>query len=310
MARVAFPLVLQSPVNGSALVGAKATITKHEVGKSLGSGAPAEIFLTETESTKVSGNEITTDNTGRWTQGEGASPAYAQYWIPEGRYDILISGSSLKSDYITRELVTTEGIAAAEATAAAGLASRFLLSPLSFTLRSTSFTAKSGEFSQTTGTLTATLPAAPSTNDIVGVWCASGTTTIETSGNYIFGGFINGSKIITLLGLQWVIFQLDYSGQWVIVSGEPKQEVGYTKQVSGVYAKEYEPSATRPSFVSLQFFCSESTLVTVSVGGVVIGESNLPIGESMYGFPCLAGEKWLVNSSTGSPTMKYSYLIR
>ncbi len=108
MARVAFPLVLQSPVTGSALVGGKATITKHEVGKSLGSGPGAEIFLTEGESGKVSGHVIETDNTGRWTQGEGASPAYAQYWVPEGRYDILISGSGLKSVYITRELISTE----------------------------------------------------------------------------------------------------------------------------------------------------------------------------------------------------------
>ena len=104
MARVAFPLVLQSPVTGSALVGATATITKHVVGGSLGSGAEAEIFTTETESTKVSGSKIATDNTGRWTQGEAASPAYAQYWLPQGTYDILISGTGLKSVYITREL--------------------------------------------------------------------------------------------------------------------------------------------------------------------------------------------------------------
>jgi microcystin-dependent protein len=99
-------LVLQSPVSGSALVGAKATITKHVVGGSLGSGAAAEIFLSETEATKVSGNTITTDNTGRWTQGESASPAYAQYWLPEGTYDILIFGTGLTAVYITRELAS------------------------------------------------------------------------------------------------------------------------------------------------------------------------------------------------------------
>jgi hypothetical protein len=105
MSRVAFPLVLQSPVTGSALVGAKATITKHNVGGGLGSGEAATIYTTETESTTTGINVITTDNTGRWTQGEKASPAYAQYWIPEGRYDILISGPGLSSVYITRELV-------------------------------------------------------------------------------------------------------------------------------------------------------------------------------------------------------------
>lgn len=114
MARVAFPLVLQSPVTGSALVGATATITKHVVGASLGSGAEAEIFDSDTESTKVSGNKIVTDNTGRWTQGEAAIPAYAQYWLPEGTYDILISGAGLKSVYITRELVSGNSVVAVE----------------------------------------------------------------------------------------------------------------------------------------------------------------------------------------------------
>jgi hypothetical protein len=106
MSRVAFPLVLQSPVTGSALVGAKATVTKHVVGGALGSGGAAEIFEEETGAKKVAGNVIVTDNTGRWTQGSGA--AYAQYWIPEGRYDIIISGAGLTAVTITRELVTSE----------------------------------------------------------------------------------------------------------------------------------------------------------------------------------------------------------
>jgi hypothetical protein len=108
--RVAFPLVLQSPISGSAIVGAKATITTHVVGAALGSGPAAEIFLTETEASKVAGNVITTDNTGRWTQGEGASPAYAQYWLAQGTYDILISGAGLTSVYVTRELVSASSL--------------------------------------------------------------------------------------------------------------------------------------------------------------------------------------------------------
>jgi hypothetical protein len=102
--RVAFPLVLQSPSTGSALVGANATITKHVVGGSLGGGAEATIFTEETGAGKTASNVITTDNTGRWTQGY--SEGYKQYWIEEGRYDILISGTGLTAVYITRELVT------------------------------------------------------------------------------------------------------------------------------------------------------------------------------------------------------------
>jgi hypothetical protein len=109
MARVAIPFVLQSPVTGSALVGDKFTFTKHVVGGTLGAGEAATIYTTETESTTTGSNVLTTDARGSLTQGESASPAWAQYWIAEGRYDVLISGSGLKSVYITRDLVTTEG---------------------------------------------------------------------------------------------------------------------------------------------------------------------------------------------------------
>jgi hypothetical protein len=91
--RVAFPLVLQSPSTGSALVGANATITAHVVGGALGSGAAATIYTEETGAGKTASNVITTDNTGRWTQG--SSEGY-----------ILISGTGLTAVYITREMVT------------------------------------------------------------------------------------------------------------------------------------------------------------------------------------------------------------
>lgn len=102
MSRVAFPLVLQSPVTGSAIVGAKATITKHVPGVTLGSGEAAEVFTSETENISHS-NVLTSDSTGRWTQGEGAG--FLQYWLPEGSYDIAISGTGITTVVITRELV-------------------------------------------------------------------------------------------------------------------------------------------------------------------------------------------------------------
>lgn len=101
--RVAFPLVLQSPSSGSAIVGATATITQHVVGASLGSGSPATIYTSEVGAGTVVGNQIVTDNTGRWTQG---GPGYAQYWLAAGTYDIVVSGVGLTAYTITRELTS------------------------------------------------------------------------------------------------------------------------------------------------------------------------------------------------------------
>jgi hypothetical protein len=102
MARVAFPLVAQSPSSGSGLVGAQATITQHVIGGPFGSGAAATIYTSETGAGAVGGNTITTDSFGRWTQGAGA--AFAPYWLNEGTYDITITGAGLTTYNITREL--------------------------------------------------------------------------------------------------------------------------------------------------------------------------------------------------------------
>jgi hypothetical protein len=106
-ARCAFREVLQSPTNGSALVGDTVTITKHVVGAgSLGTGEPAEIFLTETESGKLASNKITSDNRGSFTQGE--AEGYKPYYLPQGTYDLLFQGGGLKSVYTVRDLVSGE----------------------------------------------------------------------------------------------------------------------------------------------------------------------------------------------------------
>lgn len=102
MARVAFPLVLQSPSSGSAIVGATATITQHVVGGTLGAGPAATIYTSETGAGVVTGNQIVSDSSGRWTQGSGLG--FAQYWLPQNTYDITISGTGLTTYTITREL--------------------------------------------------------------------------------------------------------------------------------------------------------------------------------------------------------------
>lgn len=104
MARVAFPLVLQSPSTGSAIVGATATITKHVAGGTPGTGPAATIFLSETGGSTAGTNQITTDANGRWTQGSGAG--YAQYWLAQGTYDVQVGGTGLTTLTITRELAS------------------------------------------------------------------------------------------------------------------------------------------------------------------------------------------------------------
>ncbi len=105
--RVAFPLVLQSPSTGAAIIGATATVTKHVVGAgTLGAGAAASIYAQEVGGVPITGNQIVTDNLGRWTQGSSAG--YAAYWLPQGTYDIAISGPGLSAFTIVRELVSGE----------------------------------------------------------------------------------------------------------------------------------------------------------------------------------------------------------
>lgn len=268
MARVAFPLVLQNPVTGSALVGATATITKHIIGESLGSGAEAEIFLTDSESTKVSGNKIVTDNTGRWTQGEGASPAYAQYWLPQGTYDILISGSGLSAVYVTRELVS--GFSATER------------APLNLVSHISNFTMTAGEFAEMSGTITGTTPPSPAVNELIGAICISGTATLQgASGATFYGAFVNNASSIVLLKYQWVWLQFDGSN-FAIVAGEPKNTNKYAAHsfTKAELEAEIEVSASRAAAVSI------TSGGPVNIGGVAVGSSFiLPAGEKMGASP-------------------------
>ena len=275
MSRVAFPLVLQSPTSGSALVGAKATITKHVVGASLGSGAEAEIFLTETESSKVAGNVITTDNTGRWTQGEGASPAYAQYWIPEGTYDVLISGTGLTSVYITRELVSGSGAAAGMRIVGHG----------------SNTAALSGELVEATGAITVTSPTAEA-GAIFGVLANNHAVTVKPATGKIYGDFIEAASEIKLVGYQHVILQSDGTN-WFIVAGEPKREQKYVTKIFTKAEAEagVEPSATRMAFV---------ILAPTSESEIFVGGELITLNSGKIPWPLLVppGQKWKTTHET------------
>jgi hypothetical protein len=284
---------------GSALVGDKFTFTKHVVGGTLGSGEAATIYTTETENTPTGSNVLTTDNKGSLTQGEAAIPAYAPYWIPEGRYDILISGSGLTSVYTTRELVTTMVNAALE---------KRVLSVVS---HSTSVTAEPGEVCLMTASATVGLAFAP-LNYIVGAICAEGTTTVKTEGGgaKIFGDFLAEAGVteVKLTKGQHCIFLADGSN-WHIIAGEPKREQLYTAltkvfNMVGPEAYEHEYSPTRPTWVRVKLKSSAGTenAVTVEVGGIVTDELGIAASTAVL-FPILvpAGQKLKIeNGSAGN----------
>lgn len=295
MARIAFPLVLQSPISGSALVGATATITKHVIGASLGSGAEAEIFLTDSESTKVSGNKILTDDTGRWTQGAGASPAYAQYWLPEGTYDILISGSGLSSVYITRELVS----------GANRVGERLL------TVREVTgnITANSGDLIiDPTNGAKVKLPASPSVNSPVGVYYANateGSLILEGNGNTITGpGLSAGSCHIAPNTGVTVIWDGSF---WRMVAGEPQKAQPYEARVSRTSGTAYVASGSRPAFVTLEGSKLEAVVeVWAIVGSETIAEDNRAattggvVNVATLSFMVPAGVTWTPNANSGA----------
>lgn len=284
MARVAFPLVLQSPVTGSALVGATATVTKHVVGASLGSGPEAEIFTTETEATKTANNKIVTDDTGRWTQGKGAS--YAQYWLPQGAYDVLISGSGLTSYYVTRELVSGNGGAAA----------------LGIVSRAANFTAVPGELAEISATCEAKLPP-PAVNNIFSLWALPGATvTIKPTSGVFYGDFINAAASIVLLSLQHVVVQQDGVNQFII-AGEPKRTDSYTaiKNYTKAEAEAgVEPSATRPATVVISSTSEFGDVGTFTVGGVdIVTASKI----KSITVPVNPGQKWKVAVACSAITL-------
>jgi hypothetical protein len=168
-----------------------------------------------------------------------------------------------------------------------------------FTARSASFTASPGEHALSSGTVTATLPSAPEVNDIIGIWCGSGETTITATGNKIYGDFVTGATTIKLAIYQHVILQLDPAGQWVIIAGEPKREQKWSAALGRVVGTEYEPSATRTVQVMVSAEAEDGEFPSLKVGGVTLPGHRAPgaagtITGSTWTFDCPPGQKWVV----------------
>lgn len=106
MARVAIKGSIDSPVNGSAIVGVEVTVTKHVPGGTLGSGEAAKIYLSETEGTLLGSNTFVTDSKGTFTQGKEKS--WASYWLEAGTYDFYYHATGINSFYEVKDLLSAE----------------------------------------------------------------------------------------------------------------------------------------------------------------------------------------------------------
>jgi hypothetical protein len=175
-----------------------------------------------------------------------------------------------------------------------------------------SFTAKSGELVEASAAITVTLPAAAA-NAVVGVLANGHEVTIGAGGALIYGDFVEGKTPIKLVGFQHVVLVSD-GVNWFIVAGEPKRENVYGAPTERATGAEFEPSGTRPVFVSMWAFrtAAESYSIEVLVGGVEVAkisadaEANQVRGTS---FICPPGIKWQAKATSGSPKVFTSYYV-
>lgn len=158
-----------------------------------------------------------------------------------------------------------------------------------------SLTAKAGEFIEmTTAATSVQLPVAINPGAVIGVRnaCATGTvspvTVTTTALSAIYGDFISGASIITLMPNQHVTLQQKLDGNWMIVAGEPLRESPYGSSTPRTTGTPWIPSMSRPSFVVVK--------IGEGVGEMLIGGVNVGgAGSTPYLVNCsyyvAAGEK-------------------
>lgn len=181
-----------------------------------------------------------------------------------------------------------------------------LASVLTLTAQSGSYSAKSGDFVEATGSgSTITVPV--TANALTFVACAAtGELTVKAASGVIVGDFTNAASC-KLLPNQHLLLIGDGTNARII-AGEPKREQTYSALVNRTAGTEYEPSATRETWVSLTFETT-ATEWKVIVGGVIIAQGT-EAGANLYtayGFPCLPGVKWKLENAQ---QVQSSYLFR
>jgi len=155
------------------------------------------------------------------------------------------------------------------------------------------------------------LPATPPINAMIGVYAITTSTRIVVEGTpRIYGDFVSAAIEIFLMQYQHVILRFDGTN-WYIIAGEPKREQKYEAFVERVAGTEYEPSATRPVFVSVFAQVKGGNNIGITVGGVEMAGPGPVEGASKADqsitFICPPGQKWK-SSVTGVEILKSSYL--
>jgi hypothetical protein len=154
---------------------------------------------------------------------------------------------------------------------------------------------------------TITLPAAAA-NAIVGIFCGPGATSAKVAAAgaaKILGDFIEPSASIALATRQHVFLQADGTN-WFIIAGEPKRS-GYEAPVARVTNTEYEPSATRETFVIVRGDLS-SGVAEAACEGQDVGEWEGTAGS--LAFFCPAGAKWKITGTFIGGSLSSIYLPR
>lgn len=182
-------------------------------------------------------------------------------------------------------------------------------------------TLKAGELAVQEKTAeTFTLPLAATENQDIGITSLVAETKITTSGGAsIKGDFLEASTM--KLSTNQHVRLTSAGGAWLIVAGEPKREQVYAalKSYTAVEAEAgVEPSATRPTFVSLQLagpngeagFAATLQIGATTIAQFQVGKSTgvVEVKEISYGFFLPPGQKWKLTALTTVNAIAASYL--
>jgi hypothetical protein len=177
-----------------------------------------------------------------------------------------------------------------------------------FATHAVSYNAVAGELGEATKALTATLPAAATVDQTIGVFskvaAASELVKCTTSGGaFIEGDFITAASKTATIELtegQHVVLTSDGTN-WKILAGEPRRTAKYVAVVRTKAEVEaaggIEPSATRPAHVVITA-ASELSVVEVE------GQEILPVnsGTKSVGFFTFPKDKWKAQTVAANVT--------
>lgn len=305
-ARAPIRNVCQSPTNGSAIVGAELTITKHEPGASeLGKGEAATIYKSETGSETAPTNTIKSDSKGTFTQG---SPGFAEYWLPVGRYDLKLGGPGLTSYYVVSDFLSA---------AEHGIPSELLTESVALTGNPTAPEQAESDNSTklaTTSFVTRAINAIKSSLEVAKLKV---TGTLELPGESITEAMIKALAVTTAklaneavtaakLGPEAITDAKVVKGRALV---ETENSWSGLKGVTGEeLAEGISPSSSRFAFVILRISGSGPETILLKVGGKAYNIKETGGKNEVGPIPVPAGQKLVAEDITGTGH-EWQYLL-